>query len=54
MNENVISSNNENDLSNLMNENVISLNLTKTIHQIWWRRLIKILKKETIFLLFDE
>ncbi len=31
----------ENDSSNLMSENVISLNLTKAIHQTWWRHFIK-------------
>jgi hypothetical protein len=39
----------ENDSSNLMNENVISSNLTKAIHQIWWRYLIKFSKRKTIF-----
>ncbi len=31
----------ESDSLNLMNENVISSNLTKAIHQTWWRHLIK-------------
>ncbi len=29
------------DLSNLTSEKIISSNLTKAIHQIWWRYLIK-------------
>jgi hypothetical protein len=44
----------ESDSSNLMNENVISSNLTKTTHQTWWRDFIKLLKRETISLFFDE
>jgi hypothetical protein len=55
----------ESDSSNLMNKNVISLNLTKTTHQIWRqkRHFIKsnehvissnFLKRKTILLFFDE
>ncbi len=45
----------ESDSLNLTSKNVISSKLTKaSSHQTWNRHLIKLLKRKTIFLFFDE